>query len=376
MQRCAELETELGELKAQYEQYFLGFERLPPTKHHDRLKKQMVQLKTAFVRQTAAKFRVGQLAQKMATYERLWERTLKEIEAGTYSRDLFKARLHSKKRDARGKKAGAEDDFHIDEDLDLSDLDADEDLERAMTAAAAAVSKPAPVVAPPAKPVSGALPVVTTHSGMFTVKPNGGAAPVVSSPSVAAVRPPSGPVPMVSSPSVAAVRPPSGPVPMVSSPSGVAARPTGGGLPKVTAPGGVPAAAAPAGAMPRVTAPGGVPAVGASARAPSTGVGLPAVRVPSGPVPAVRSPAGAPASRPVPLAEGGLSEQKIKAIYDAYVMAKKRCGEDTRSVTLDSVSATLRKQVPELMKQHQAKSVEFKVVIKDGKAVLRALPRE
>jgi hypothetical protein len=28
-----------------------------------------------------------------------------------------------------------------------------------------------------------------------------------------------------------------------------------------------------------------------------------------------------------------------------------------------------------LMKQHGAKSVEFKVVIKDGKAILRALPK-
>jgi hypothetical protein len=75
-------------------------------------------------------------------------------------------------------------------------------------------------------------------------------------------------------------------------------------------------------------------------------------------------------------ADGGLSDTKVKAIYDAYVMAKKRCGEDTRAVTLDSVASSLRKQVPELMKQHNAKTVEFKVVIKDGKAVLRALPKE
>jgi len=72
----------------------------------------------------------------------------------------------------------------------------------------------------------------------------------------------------------------------------------------------------------------------------------------------------------------GLSDTKIKAIYDAYLMAKKRCGEDTRAVTLDSVASSLKKQVPELMKQHNAKSVEFKVVIKDGKAVLRALPKD
>ena len=57
-------------------------------------------------------------------------------------------------------------------------------------------------------------------------------------------------------------------------------------------------------------------------------------------------------------------------------MAKKRCNEDTSKLTFDSVANTLRQQVPALMKQHNAKSVEFKVVIKDGKAVLRALPKE
>jgi hypothetical protein len=57
-------------------------------------------------------------------------------------------------------------------------------------------------------------------------------------------------------------------------------------------------------------------------------------------------------------------------------MAKRRCNEDVSALSLDAVATTLRKQVPELMKQHKARSVEFKVVIKDGKAVLRALPKE
>lgn len=57
-------------------------------------------------------------------------------------------------------------------------------------------------------------------------------------------------------------------------------------------------------------------------------------------------------------------------------MAKRRCGEDTSKLSLNAVADTLKKQVPELMRLHQAKSVEFKVVIKDGKAVLRALPKE
>jgi hypothetical protein len=96
----------------------------------------------------------------------------------------------------------------------------------------------------------------------------------------------------------------------------------------------------------------------------------------SGPLPSAPRPPAGIAPRAPAAGDGGLSDSKIKAIYDAYVMAKKRTGEDTRSITLDSVASSLKKQVPELMKQHNAKSVEFKVVIKDGKAILRALPKE
>ena len=314
---CAELEVELNELKAQYDQYFLGMERLPPTKHHERLKKQINQLRTTFVRQTAAKFRVATLAQKLTTYERLWDRTIKEIEAGTYSRDLFKARLHKKARDERKKKPadGGDDSFHIDEDLDLSDLDeGGDDLESVMAAAAESVSKPA---LPAVKPVTGSVPVVKPVTG-----------------NLPAVKPVTGELPRV--------KPVTGDFPVVKPP-------TSGGLPKITAAG-----------PPGGTAPNPAPRPSAPPRPATTGT----------------TAALKPGGRPGTGADGALSDQKIKAIYDAYVMAKKRCGEDTRNVTLDSVSATLRKQVPELMKQHSAKSVEFKVVIKDGKAVLRALPKE
>jgi len=70
-----------------------------------------------------------------------------------------------------------------------------------------------------------------------------------------------------------------------------------------------------------------------------------------------------------------MSDDKLRAVYDAYVTAKRRCQEDTSKLSYDSVAATLRKQVPELLKQHNAKAVEFKVVIKDGKASLKAVPK-
>ena len=77
----------------------------------------------------------------------------------------------------------------------------------------------------------------------------------------------------------------------------------------------------------------------------------------------------------VGVGESGLSSDKVKRIYDAYLTAKKRCRENTAGLTLEAVEQSLRKQVPQLMKDHGAKSVDFKVVIKDGKAVLKAVPK-
>jgi hypothetical protein len=96
--------------------------------------------------------------------------------------------------------------------------------------------------------------------------------------------------------------------------------------------------------------------------------------------PAAAKPASSPSSPPKPAASsapasGQLSDDKLKAVYDAYVTAKRRNQEDTSKMSYESVAANLRKQVPELLKQHNAKSVEFKVVIKDGKATLKAVPK-
>ncbi len=278
MRSCLAVEGELAELRAAFDQYFLGVERMPPSKRHDALKRRMRDLKGQFIRQTSVRFRIDNLAQKLTTFERLWDRTLKEIEAGTYKRHLFKAKLHQKaaKKPANSAHSNAEPDFDVDEDLDVSDLGPEEltasNIESALAAAVSATKQAASFVLP-----STTMPSSQAAAAAPSAKPPGPAYPAH------------------------------------------------------------PAKPAAQSAVPRpVTA-------------------------------AAASGAGAP---------GGLSDQKIKAIYDAYVMAKKRCGEDTSKLSLNAVAETLKKQVPALMKQHHAKSVEFKVVIKDGKAVLRALPKE
>lgn len=331
MQRCNELESELAELRVAYDQYFLGNERLPPQKKHDGFKKQYMKLKSSSVRQTAAKFRIESIGQKLLTFERLWDRTLQQIEAGTYKRDVMRMKRHLGQ-----KKGSADADFDVDEDLDLSDLDeGGDDLASALAAAEAAAT--ARAAAPAIKPVIAPV------------------APVVA-PLKPVIAPPAGLMPLTAP--IPAPRP-SGP------PKLTAAIPTPGFKPVITA------------ANP-VLKPAGSPVSNPAIRPPTAAPAALRPAAVNGSSPALK-PAGSEPPRP-PTAgghgEGGLSDTKVKAIYDAYVMAKKRCGEDTRAVTLDSVASSLRKQVPELMKQHNAKTVEFKVVIKDGKAVLRALPKE
>ena len=299
---CKALEAELAELKVSYEQYFLGVERLPPTKHHDELKKKMATLKGQFVRQTASKFRVQSIAQKFLSYEKLWERTLSEMEAGTYHRDLAKARRRAKKRDlaqaknadSKNKSKSADPTFEIDEDIDLKEIDEIISESRASL--------------PDVDDLDSALDRVFGESRVESrdLLSNALAAQPQRSSSMMK---PGAPLPPKNTKAI-----------------------VGNGTP----------------------------------------IQAPRLRMPS------CAPLSSSAARPIPQSDpnGGLSDTKIRSIYESFVAAKKQCGEDLSGTTLDSVATTLRKQVPTLLKQHNAKSVEFRVIIRDGKAVLRAVPKE
>jgi|SRR5215472_10179807 len=195
LKECSAIEIALEELKAAYEQYFLGTERLSPAKAHQTLRKRFHRLQSTFNRTTSVRFRVQSLSSKFLTYERLWQRTLEEMENGKYKRDLFKARFRAQKKQP-----------------------------------------------------------------------------------------------------------------------------------------------------PRAAAQEQVPQV-------------------QGANPPTQS------DRPAQL-----SEAKLRAVYAAYLEAKKRCGEDISKMSFESVASKLRKQVPRILEKHQVSAVEFKVLVKNGKAVLSAVP--
>jgi hypothetical protein len=174
------MEEAITNLQVLYEKYFLGLDRKPPDQERRHVSEKMRLLKTTQVKNTALKFRIQALFAKLISFERMWDRTLREIEDGTYKRDLFKAKLHQARR--------SEDE--------------------------------------------------------------------------------------------------------------------------------------------------------------------------------PRPKSGAPQ----------ISDQMIRKLYDTYLVARQRTGESTAGLTVESLAARLRTQVPELMARHKARNIEFKVVIKGGKAVLKAIP--
>jgi hypothetical protein len=233
---CRELEEDVERLRARYEMYFLGVEKREPNRDRDEIKRRVERIKSAFTRNTGLKFRIQTLAARFLSYERMWLRSAREKEDGTYRRDLLRARRHAQEK----RQAPHGDDG-------------------------------APSAGEPAR------------------TPEAGEAPAAQGAAPEAAEVPAGPDP--------GVEPPARPMP---------------------------------------TAP----------RAP-----------------------------PPPPAAPGVGDEQMRALFDAYVAAKKRCNEDVSRLSYDAVSRSVQRQVPELLARFKAKTVEFKVVIQGGKAVLKAVPK-
>lgn len=71
---------------------------------------------------------------------------------------------------------------------------------------------------------------------------------------------------------------------------------------------------------------------------------------------------------------GGMSDQRLQQLYDVYMKAKQRTGEQS-SLTVDALKKQIEKQIPAIKAKHKCENVDFKVVLKDGKAMLKAVPK-
>jgi len=92
------LEQKLIQLKTDYEQYFLGYQKLAPEKLRLEVEKLIRLLTGQRITNTGLNFRLNTAVGKFNSYKTYWDRTLREIEEGRYSRDRFKAKLHESMR--------------------------------------------------------------------------------------------------------------------------------------------------------------------------------------------------------------------------------------------------------------------------------------
>ena len=354
--RLDELDRHITMLRAAYERYFHGADRTPPTQQREQVVRLLHRLehKTTLVG-TAQKFRLRTLVQAFQTYRRYWDRTCKEIEEGTYRRDVLKAQRrmeYKKKREARlddqedtQTAQGVDDQGSFSLDFDLDELD---DLDAFAQSILNAQPAPAPVAPIPRPPpeddarrrqklmdIQRKLGLQVT--GLDDSTPTPAAAEQQRRAKLEQMRQ------------------------------------------KLDAPRSTPAPAAPA-----------LPEIASAAE----GLGDSPSAVRRAKLERLRSRIGSHASatmgapRPLSATSGEhrvvqrrvkpvvaqAAEDPVAQVYKNLIEAKRRCNEPTQGLSYENVAQSMAKQ-RERYREKGAKDVEFKVVIKEGKAFLKPEPK-
>ena len=93
-----DLDQSIKRLRVEYDQFFLGILKRPPSVLQGRVQKVIVKYSNEQLRKTHQKFRFNQLNSKYQIYRQQWGRTIRQIESGTYKGHRFKANLHERER--------------------------------------------------------------------------------------------------------------------------------------------------------------------------------------------------------------------------------------------------------------------------------------
>jgi hypothetical protein len=302
-----ELETRTDRLRALYEQYFMGIERMPPLVPHKDVERRIQVLRKEQIRNTGVRFRFQMIIQRYNTYQSHWQRICRQIEEGTYKRDLLRAHRRAKPievelassappppmpEEAPTKKVALADIDALDE-LKLDDF---ADLDRVLNA---------PVENLPVPP-----------------KP---AAPAPARPQWRKIEKP-------------AAAPPAAPAPQPQPPKQAA-----------------PPAPAPQPAQPKP----GPPPVPARKPPPP----LPTAAKPA-------APPAAPPAPAAPRSPADITDDRMRQLYSQYVQTRRAQNESTAAITYDAMAKSIRESSAKLREKH-GKAVDFEVTVKDGKTVLK-----
>ena len=126
----SDAEVQLSRIKHLYEQWFQGIERIEPQIPRKQFDRTLHALRKEQPRNTAIRFRFQTLLQRYTTLQTYWRRIGRQIEEGTYRRDLLRAR---RRREAgriereRERKRRSDGPLELDpnDDMNMNELIAD-----------------------------------------------------------------------------------------------------------------------------------------------------------------------------------------------------------------------------------------------------------
>lgn len=93
-----ELDTKIEKLKIKYEQYLIGVERFEPIKERKEIDRSIRLLQSQIFSRTAHRFKFHGLIQRFVTYQHYWNRCQRQIEEGTFRRDLARIQRDLKRK--------------------------------------------------------------------------------------------------------------------------------------------------------------------------------------------------------------------------------------------------------------------------------------
>jgi hypothetical protein len=300
-----ELEKKMDRLKVLYEQFFMGIEKIEPHIARKEVTRKMLELTQLNIRNTAIRYRFNALNQKFGVYTTYWNRTLREIERGTYYRNVARV----------GREALRKGQDVPEEVLRAMPERMREKIRQERAAALARAERDKKVAAPAPRAAGGQFAADMGFDEAFDDLFD-----------------------KMTDEKSAEAEPPPPPAPAAPAP-----------------------AAAPAAAAAPVPVPVPVPA--AAPRKPA----------PPPPPPPPKPVAPAPPSIALP---PGMDEKGARDLFKRYVSARQLVGESVENVRYEQVIGTLAKQAPKIMEQHKASGVDFSVVIKDQKVILKATPKK
>ncbi|NOZ88057.1 MAG: hypothetical protein GXP49_17715 [Deltaproteobacteria bacterium] len=71
-----------------------------------------------------------------------------------------------------------------------------------------------------------------------------------------------------------------------------------------------------------------------------------------------------------------VDKAKLHKAYNELMLARQKTGQASKGLSYDKVMKQFEHKLPEFMKKHKCRDVELKVVVQDGKARIRAIPKK